>query len=331
MKRHSARISKPALLLYFIGLLPALSALPCAAAAQEYPNKPVRIVVPTAAGGSADAAARAIATRMAERLGKPFIVDNRVGAGGVIGTEIVAKSIPDGHTLLGVGAFYGTNPSFYKLSFDPVNAFAPIAKLGSVTMALVVHPSVAASSLQELVALAKQRPGQLLWTSSGIGQTQHMAAELFRLTTGIDVRIVHFKGGGPASIDLLGGHSHVTISSLATMLGHIKSGKLRVLGVCGDKRSPFLPDVPSFAEAGITGYEVSGWWGLLAPAGVPSAVVERLDREIRASLGSEEMKRFFVQQGADADYLGPMEFRAFLVREIALWQRVVKEANISGR
>jgi len=298
------------------------------AASVEYPSKLVRVIVPTAAGGSADAAARAVASKLTERLGKPVIVDNRVGAGGVIGSEIVAKAAPDGHTLLGVGAFYGTNPSFYKLPFDPVNSFVPISKLGTVTMALVVHPSIPARSPQELVALAKRRPGELLWTSSGIGQTQHMAAELFKLTTGIDAKIVHFKGGGPASIDLLGGHSHVTISSLATMLGHIKSGRLRALAVCGDKRSPYLPETPTLVESGISGYEVSGWWGILAPAATPGPIVERLDKEIKASLDSDELKKFFERQGAEADYLGPAEFKSFLVRDIGLWQRVVKEAKI---
>lgn len=298
-------------------------------AAADYPAKVVRIVVPATPGGSADSAARAIAIQLTERLGRTVIVDNRGGAGGVVGTEQAAKSAPDGYTLLGVGAFYGTNPAFYKLPFDPVSSFIPIAKLGRGEMMLVVHPSLPVRSVKELVALAKRRPGELLWASSAVGQTQHVAAELFKVVTAVDVRIVHYKGGGPASIALIGGHTQVTISSLVTMLDHVRDGKLRALAVGGKARSPFLPDVPTFVESGVSGYEVYGWWGILAPAGTPSAIVDRLDREIKASVDSDTIRKFFASQGAEPDYLGPAEFRDFLVRDIALWKRVVKEAKIA--
>jgi len=298
------------------------------AAAADYPSKVVRIVVPATAGGSADSAARAIALQLSDRLGRSVIVDNRGGAGGMIGTEQAAKAAPDGYTLLGVGAFYGTNPAFYKLPFDPVNSFIPIAKMGRGEMMLVVHPSLPVKSVKELVALAKKRPGDLLWASSAIGQTQHVAAELFKLITGIDVRIIHYKGGGPASIALIGGHTQVTISSLVTMLDHVRDGKLRALAVGGKARNPFIPELPTFVESGVSGYEVYGWWGILAPAGTPAAIVERLDKEIKASVDSEPIKKFFASQGAEPDYLGPSEFKDFLLRDIALWKRVVKEANI---
>ncbi len=243
-------------------------------------------------------------------------------------SEMVSRAAPDGYTLLVIGAFFGTNPAFHKLPFDPVNSFAPIAKLGSGTMVLVVHPSVPANSVKEFIAFAKQKPGQLIWATSGVGSSQHLAAELFKVKTGINVKIVQFSGGGTAAINLLGGHSHATVSSLAQMLSHIKSGKLRALGVVADRRSASLPEVPTFAESGVPGYDVSGWWGILAPAGTPSPIVDRLNKEIKTILVSEELKKFFQAEGAEADYQGPAEFGAFISADINKWLRLVKEANI---
>jgi tripartite-type tricarboxylate transporter receptor subunit TctC len=328
MKHLKPWFLKIVVMLPALSLALSVSAVPVFAADDAYPSKLVRVIIPSAPGSSADTAGRVIATKLAERLGKPVIVENRAGAGGVLGTEMAAKAAPDGYTLLAIGAYFSTNPAFYKLPYDPINSFTPIAKLGTVTMSLVVHPSVPANSLKELIALAKQKPGQVLWASSGVGQTQHMAGELFKMKTGTDFKIVNFKGAGPATTDLLGGHSHVTISSLATMLPHIKSGKLRVLGIVGQNRSSFLPEVPSFAESGLPGYEVPGWWGVLATAGTPAPIIDRLTNEIKTILVSDDLKRFFLAQGGQMDYLGPTEFRAFLVSEIAQWQRVVKEANI---
>jgi tripartite-type tricarboxylate transporter receptor subunit TctC len=298
------------------------------AAADPYPTKPVRLIVPIPPGSSPDSVGRVIASKLSERLGRPVIVENHGGAGGVVGSEMVSRSAPDGYTLLLIAAFYPINAAVYKLPFDPVNSFAPVAKLASGPSMLVVHPGVQAKSVKELIALAKQKPGQLIWATSGVGSNQHLAAELFKLKTGADFKIIQFKGGGPALTDLLGGHSQVATSTLSIVLPHIKSGKLRVLGCGGLKRSDILPDVPTISEAGVPGYEVTGWFGLLAPARSPAPIVEKLTNELRTILTSDEVKKLFQADGSEADYLGPAEFGPYLAAEITKWQRVVKEANI---
>jgi tripartite-type tricarboxylate transporter receptor subunit TctC len=297
-------------------------------AAEVYPSKPVRLVIPFPPGGSNDIVGRLIAAKLTDRLGKQVVVDNRGGAGGVLGSEIAAKSDPDGYTLLIVSAAYGFNPALYKLPFDPLKAFTPIAKLGSGPNSLTVHPSVPAKTVKELIALAKQKPGQLINSCAGVGSFQHMGTELFKMMAGIDFKIVQFKGGGPAMVDQLGGHSHFSLGSLIQTLPHIQSGKFRILGTGGSKRSAILPDVPTIAEAGVPGYDVTNWWGILAPAGTPAPVVEKLNKEINALLTSDEVKKLFLKEGAEADYLGPAEFGPFIAREIAKWGKVVKEANI---
>ncbi len=297
-------------------------------AADVYPSKPVRLVIPFPPGGSNDIVGRLIAAKLTDRLGKQVVVDNRGGAGGVLGSEIAAKSDPDGYTLLIVSAAYGFNPALYKLPFDPLKAFTPIAKLGSGPNSLTVHPSVPAKTVKELIALAKQKPGQLINSCAGVGSFQHMGTELFKMMAGIDFKIVQFKGGGPAMIDQLGGHSHFSLGSLIQTLPHIQSGKFRILGTGGSKRSAILPDVPTIAEAGVPGYDVTNWWGILAPAGTPVPIVEKLNKEINAVLTSDEVKKLFLKEGAEVDYLGPAEFGPFIAREITKWGKVVKEANI---
>ncbi len=298
------------------------------AAADAYPSKVVRIVVPIVPGSSPDSVARLIAGKLTERLGKPVIVENHGGAGGVVGSEMVAKSAPDGHTMLIIAAFYPINAAVYKLPFDPVKSFSPIAKLGSGASLLVAHPSLPANSVKEFIALAKQKPGQLIWATSGVGSNQHLAAELFKLKTGTDFKIVQFKGGGPALTDMLGGHSHVATGTISVMLPHIKSGKLKVLANCGPKRSEILPDVPTASESGVPGYEVMGWWGFLAPAGTPAAIINRLNSELKAILNSDEIKKLFLGEGSEVEYLGPNEFGKFVAAEINRWSQVVKEGNI---
>ena len=297
-------------------------------AADAYPSKPVRLIIPFPPGGSNDIVGRLIATKLTERLGKQVVVDNRGGAGGVLGTEMAAKADPDGYTLLIVSAAYGFNPALYKLPFDPVKSFTPIAKLGSGPNSLTVHPSVPANSVKELIALAKQKPGQLINSCAGVGSFQHMGTELFKMMAGIDFKIVQFKGGGPAMIDQLGGHSQFSLGSLIQTLPHIQSGKFRILGTGGLKRSAILPDVPTIAEAGVPGYEATNWWGILAPAGTPAPIVDRLNKELKALLASDEVKKLFLNEGAEVDYLGPAEFGPFIEREITKWGKVVKEANI---
>ncbi len=298
------------------------------AAAQTYPTKPVRLIIPFPPGGSNDIVGRLIATKLTERLGKQVVVDNRGGAGGVLGSEMAAKADPDGYTLLIVSAAYGFNPALYKLPFDPVKGFTPIAKLGSGPNSLTVHPGVPANTVKELIALAKEKPGQLICGCAGVGSFQHMGTELFKTMAGIDFKIVQFKGGGPAMVDQLGGHSQFSLGSLIQTLPHIQSGKFRILGVGGLKRSAILPNVPTIAEAGVPGYEATNWWGILAPAGTPAPVVDKLTQEIKTLLSSAEVQKLFQNEGADVDYLGPAEFRPFIEREITKWGKVVKDANI---
>jgi tripartite-type tricarboxylate transporter receptor subunit TctC len=315
-----------------LGILIAVSILlifPSAVlAADSYPSKPIKLIIPFPPGGSNDIVGRLIAAKLTERLGKQVVVDNRGGAGGVLGTEMVAKSEPDGYTLLIASAAYGFNPALYKLPFDPVKSFAPVAKLGSGPNSLTVHPSVPANTVKELIALAKSKPGQLICGCAGVGSFQHMGTELFKMMTGTDFKIVQFKGGGPAMIDQLGGHSQFSLGSLIQTLPHIQSGKFRILATGGKKRSTILPNVPTIAEAGVPGYEATNWWGIIAPAGTPAPVVDRLNREIKTLLASADVQKLFMNEGADVDYLGPAEFGPFIAGEITKWDKVVKEANI---
>ncbi len=298
------------------------------AAESPYPTKVVRIIVPFPPGGSNDIIARLIAARLSDRFGKQVIVENRPGAGTVIGVELAAKSDPDGYTLLLSGSAFTINPALYKLPYDPAKAFAPVVKLGSGPALLTVHPSVPASSVKELIALAKEKPGKLICAAVGVGTFQHLGAELFKLMAGVDFKIVHFKGGGPAATDQLGGHSQVMFASLMQVFSHVKSGKLRGLGTGGLKRSAAVPDIPTISESGLPGYESSIWWGIHAPAGTPQTIVDRLQKEIAEIVNSPEMHKIFQDQGAEVDYLPPAEFSKFVGAEIAKWGRVVKEANI---
>lgn len=298
------------------------------AAESSYPTKPVRIIVPFPPGGSNDIIARLIAARLTERFGKQVIVENRPGAGTVIGVELVAKSDPDGYTLLLSGSAFTINPALYKLPYDPAKAFAPIAKLGAGPALLTVHPSVPANSVRELITLLKKNPGKMICASVGIGTFNHLGAELFKLMAGVDFKIVQFKGGSPATTDQLGGHSQLMFGSLMQVLAHVKSGKLRGLGTGGLKRSAALPDVPTISEAGVPGYESSIWWGVHAPAGTPPAILDRLQKELSEIVNAPEMHKIFQDQGAEVDYLAPVEFNKFVAAEITKWGRVVKEANI---
>ena len=319
-------------LLVLLALLLALAA-PAAsvsAAADDYPSKPIRVLVNMAPGGSNDLVARIIAAKLSERLGKPVFVDNRPGAGGVIGTELAARAVPDGYTVMSTAGQHTLfAPLHEKLPFDPIKSFVPIARVGSGPNVLVVHPSLPVHSVKELIALAKQKPGQLLIPSSGVGTVFHLGIERFKMMAGIDLTVLQFKGGGPALIDVLGGHSHCFISSLLAALPHIKSGKLRALGTGGSVRSSLLPDVPTIAEAGgLPGYTTMNWWGILAPAGTPAPIVTRLSNELKAIVTGDELKKQFLNDGIEAGYMGPAEFGTFLEEEQANWTRIVKQANI---
>src|SRR6185503_8974487 len=276
-----------------------LLALAGSAAAQDYPTKPVRLIIPFPPGGSNDVIGRMIATQLGERLGKQVVVDNLGGAGGVLGTEVAAGAAPDGYTILVVSLAYTVNPWLYKLKYDPLKSFVPVAMLASGANVLTVHPSVPVNSLEELIALAKQKPGELNYASAGAGSFQHLGSELFKLMAGVDIVHVPFKGGGPAMIDVVGGHSQVLVSSLVQTGAHIRSGKLKALGVGSAKRSPLFPDVPTIAEAGVPGYEMANWWGILAPAGTPQPIVDKLAKEIGAVLSSSETQKHFAAEGAE--------------------------------
>jgi tripartite-type tricarboxylate transporter receptor subunit TctC len=303
--------------------------LPAASyAADTYPSKPVRLIIPFPPGGSNDIIGRMIAAKLTDRLGKQVIADNRGGAGGVVGAEITAKSAPDGHTLLIIAAGHTINPALYKLPYDHDRSFTPIAKMGSGPNVLTVHPGIPANSVKELISLAKKQPGKLVCASSGIGSFMHLGSELFKMMAGIDIKIVQFKGGGPAMIDTMGGHSQISLGTLTQSLPQIKAGKLKVLGVGGKKRSQMLPDAPTIAEAGLTGYEATNWWGMLAPAGTPKAVVDRLQKELSAIMSSEDTKKMFADQGADAEMTGSDEFGKFIIAETEKWGKVVRESNI---
>ena len=315
------------LLLKTAGLLLALTTT---AAAQEYPTKPVRLIIPFAPGGLNDTGGRMIATQLSARLGKQVVVENRTGAGGVVGTELVAHAPKDGYTLLIVSLVNTFNPWFYKLSYDPIKSFTPIAFLASSPNVLSVNRELPVTTVKELVALAKEKPGQLQYASGGIGSFMHMGAELFKLMAGVDMLHVPFRGGGPALIDVIGGHTKLAFATVVATKGHARSGKVRALGVGETKRHPLLPEVPTIAEAGVPGYAAANWIGVVAPAGTPAAIVEKLNKEISAALDSPEVQKQFSSEGAEVVRMSSAEFGDFMVKELAKWGRVVKEAGIKA-
>jgi tripartite-type tricarboxylate transporter receptor subunit TctC len=317
-----------ATLLTVAGLVLALTT---AAAAQEYPTKPVRLIIPFPPGGSNDVVGRLIATHLGDRLGKQVVVDNRgAGAGGGVGSEVAANSPHDGYTLLIISLAHAVNPWLYKLPYDPVKAFTPVAILASGPNVLVVNPELPVHSVKELLAAAKEKPGQLQYASAGIGSFQHLGGELFKLMAGVNLLHVPFKGGGPAMVDVVGGHTKVMFSSLVQTTPHIRSGKLRALGTGGSARNPVLPDVPTIAEAGVPGYEAVNWWGIVAPAGTPAAIVDKLHTEITAVQNSDEVKKYFASEGAQTVQMSSAEFATFIDKEMKKWERVVKEGGIKA-
>jgi len=315
-------------LLTSAGLVLAFMAVTPPATAQDYPVRPVRVIVPFPPGGVNDTVGRMIATQLSERIGKQFLVDNRSGAAGVTGTELAANASKDGYTLLIVSLVNVVNPWLYKLNHDPIKAFAPIAFITTTPNVVVVNPEFPVHSIKELVTLAKQKPGDVQYASAGVGSFMHLGAELFRLTAGVDLLHVPFKGGGPAMIDVVGGHTKVAFATSITASPLVRSGKLRALGVGGKARSAVLPDVPTVAEAGVSGYEVSNWIGIVAPAGTPDAIVTRLHHEISAILDSPDVQKQLAAQGAETARMTSAEFGDFMVREMDKWERVVKEGKI---
>jgi tripartite-type tricarboxylate transporter receptor subunit TctC len=296
--------------------------------AQAYPTRPVRLIIPFPPGGSNDVVGRAIGQQLAERLGQGVVIDNRGGAGGIIGTEQAAKSAPDGYTLLLISTAFPTSIAFNRLPQDAMKSFAPVAMLGSGPALLVVPAASPANSVKDLLDLLKKKPGELNAAAAGIGSFQHMATELFRLQSGTDFVIVQYKGGGPALTDVIAGQVQMNLGSLVQMVPHVRSGKLKALGVGSAKRMPAMPDVPTIAEAGVPGYEANNWWGILAPAGTPAPVLDRLYKEITAIQDSPETRKRFELEGAEVVRMRPAEFATFVTQETEKWTRVVKEAGI---
>lgn len=306
--------------------------LSTASAAQEYPSRPVRMVVPFAPGGGTDLVARITAQKLSERLGQQFVVENRAGgAGGVVGTEAVARSRPDGYSLVVVSGSHTINPSLYgRLPYDSLRDFAPVTKLVAGPALLVVHPSVPAASVAELIALAKARPGELSFASSGNGSPPHLFAEVFKSMAGVDMLHVPYKGNGPAYADLIGGQVNLMFPNIVASLQHVRTGKLRALAVTGRMRSRVAPEIPTIAESGLPGYDLSSWFGLLAPAGTARAVVIRLQQEIAGIFFSSDVKEKLTAQGVEPVANSPEAFASELAAEIETWARVFKAGNIKS-
>ena len=303
----------------------------CAAQAQEYPNKPVRIIVPFSAGGSSDPVARLIARHLTTALGQPFVVENRPGAGGNLGTDLVAKAAPDGYTVLFAAGSTAINPSLYsRLPFDPVKDLEPVIHVATLSGILVAHPSVPAASVRELIQLARSKPGGVTYASAGSGTVPHLAGELFRAASKVEMTHVPYKGSNPALADLIGGQVQVMFANMPGTLQHVKAGRLKVIAVTGAKRSELLPDVPTIAESGLAGYEAPNWYGIFAPAGTPATVIARLNSEINKAMAAPEFVEHMRLEGAEGIGGSPAQFRAFFAGEIERWAPVVKAAGVKA-
>jgi len=307
-------------------LLPALAS---SAHAQAYPSRPVRFVVPYVPGGGVDFVGRAVAQKLSQAWNHPVVVENKPGAGTNIGSEMVAKSPPDGYTLLVAGVPNSVNMTLFKnLPYDVEKDFAPVVRLSTAPNILVVHPSVPARSVKELIALAKSRPGQLTYASAGHGSSNHLSGELFRIMGNVNIVHVPYKGGGAAITGLLAGQVTMYFGTTPSTAPHVLGGKLRALGVTGANRSKILPDVPTIAEAGLPGYEQSAWQGLLAPAGTPEAIVTKLNTDIMHVLRARDLVERFAAQGVDVVGSTPAEFAAFIKQDVAKYRKLLKSADI---
>jgi tripartite-type tricarboxylate transporter receptor subunit TctC len=307
-------------------------AAPSATAADSYPVKPVRLIVAFAPGGANDLVARAVATRLGPRLGQQVVVENRAGAGGNIGTEVVARAAPDGYTMLlaSVASFAMSPALLGKVPFDPINDFAPVTQAVVVSSILSVHPSTPAKTLRQFVALARKQPGKISYASPGVGSIAHLSSELFWTTAGIRLNHVPYKGGGPAVADAIAGHVESIFGLISTQTPHVKSGRLRALGVTSLRRSSALPEIPTIAESGYAGFESSGWLGFAFPARAPKAIVDRMHKEIVAILGMREVQGQLEELGFDTEPSDPARFHGLIKSDFTRWARVVRDAGIKG-
>jgi len=300
------------------------------AMAQSYPNKPIRFLVGFVAGGTNDIVARALAQKLTETLGQSVVVENRGGANTAIATEAAARAAPDGYTILLNAPGHATNPALMKLAFDPVNDFAFISLVAEAQNIVVMHPSFPPRSVQELIALSKKRPGQINFASSGTGTTVHLSAELFQHMTGTRWVHIPYKGGGPAVIELMAGQTQIMFANMPTAIQYVRDGRLRALAVTGARRAPAAPTLPTVAESGVPGYEVTAWYGVSAPAKTPRAIVDRLHAEIVRAVNSPDLRERLTTQGADPIHLTPEQYTVFIQNEIAKWAKVIKAAGIKG-
>ena len=308
----------------------ALAMAASEASAQSYPNRPVRILVPFPAGAGVDIVARMLGLPLTDTWGQATVVDNRPGAGGTIACELAAKAAPDGYTLLlGNISTFAMAPSLYKkVNYDPVQSFAPVTLVNTSANVLVAHPGLPATTTQALIALAKARPGQINYASAGSGTSPHLAAELFKSMAGVDLVHVPYKGSPQALTDLLGGQTQIMFASLVSALPHIRQQRLRALGVTSLKRAAALPELPAISEAGLRGYDVSVWMGIVAPAGTSPAIIAQLNRQIAAILQSPDIRERLAVQGLEAASNSPAEFRTYIASEVHKWAVVIKQAGV---
>ena len=303
----------------------------CAAAAhaqQPYPTRPVRLIVPFTPGAINDLIARLLAARLAESWRQQVVVDNRPGAGTVIGTDLVAKATPDGHTLLLVSAAFAINPTLYaKLPFDPVRDFAPVTLIGAAPFVMVAAPALPVRSVKELVALAKSKPGQLSYASTGIGATAHLVGEMLKTAAGIDLVHIPYKGFAPALTDVIAGQVQVTYGTYSTLAPHMQAGRIRALAVTSAKRSQVAPELPTIAEAGYPNFNATAWWGVAAPARVPAEIVQKLQTDLLAIVRQPEIRERQTREGVDVAGLGPAQFAVFIREEIQRWGAAVKQSG----
>ena len=315
---------------FFRRIAAAMAALLLAtgAAGQSYPDKPLRLIVPFPPGGSNDVVARVIGAQLSERLGQTVLIDNRGGAGGTLGINAAGKAAPDGYTLLLASVGYPLSIALGAMPRESLQWFVPVASIGTGPSVLVVPVSLPVQSLQDLVDLAKRKPGALNAGAAGPGSFQHLATELFKLRTGIDIVIVQYKGGGPALTDTIAGQVQMNVGSVVQNLPHVRSGKLKALGIGGSKRIAAMPEVPTFAEAGVVGAEANNWWGILAPVGTPAAAIGRLQQAMSEVLDSAETRKRMEHEGAEVMRMGAAQFGELLAAETTKWSQVVKQAGM---
>lgn len=298
------------------------------ARAQGYPNRAVRLIVPFPPGGSNDILGRILAQRFSERLGQQMIVENRPGADGIIGSDLVAKAAPDGYTLLVISTSFAINPASNRVPYDAVKDFTAVGMLGDGPTVISVHPSFPARNIKTLIAMAKARTGEIAYASSGTGGIIHLTGELFSLMAGIKLLHVPYKGSGPGAIDVVGGQIPVLISTVASALGQLKSGRLRALGTGSIKRSSLLPDVPTIAESGVPGFDARVWWGILAPARTPKAVVDRLDAEMARMLEQPQVREQVVAAGGEPAFVAAEGFGKLVADEVVKWAKIARQAGV---